>query len=172
VFAERTGTQWLPPSESFLMKHDEYIPYRAAIEKYQHHAEMLLEGLKSGDVSAASRFKWMHPRFRDKAMGDVRSAALELVDAQLVVAHEFGFENWADLERFVNKVGHEGPVSRFEAAVEAVVSGDLATLRTMLEDDPGLVRARSPRRHHATLLTLSRREWRRRRPAENASKRG
>ena len=134
------------------MKNAEYIPYRSGLEKYQHQAEVLIEGLKSGDESAAWRFKWLHPRYRGKVVNDVRSATLDLADAQLVLAHEYGFENWAALERFVNDVSQEGPVDRFEAAVEAVVAGDLVTLRTMLRDDPELIRARSTRRHHSPLL--------------------
>ena len=46
----------------------------------------------------------------------------------------------------------DGDVARFEAAVEAVISGDLTALRSMLRDHPELARARSTRRHHATLL--------------------
>ena len=41
---------------------------------------------------------------------------------------------------------------RFEAAVEAVVSGDVATLRSLLREHPELIRAVSTRRHRATLL--------------------
>jgi ankyrin repeat protein len=53
----------------------------------------------------------------------------------------------------------ESAVARFEAAVEAVIDGDVATLSTLLRDDPDLVRARStlvtngdPPVHGATLL--------------------
>lgn len=42
--------------------------------------------------------------------------------------------------------------ARFEAAVDAVVTGDLATLKALLGEDPALVRARSARAHRATLL--------------------
>lgn len=42
--------------------------------------------------------------------------------------------------------------ARFEAAVEAVISGDIATLQDMVREDPSLARARSVRPHHATLL--------------------
>ena len=77
---------------------------------------------------------------------------LDLDDARLVVAHQQSFETWADLVTFVDAVAKPGPVATFETAVEAVVSGDLATLQSILREQPDLVRARSSRPHHATLL--------------------
>ena len=41
---------------------------------------------------------------------------------------------------------------KFEEAVDAIVSGDLRGLRTLISEAPDLVRARSPREHHSTLL--------------------
>ena len=128
------------------------LPYRATLEQYQRQADPLFDAVKSGDEAAAWRFKWLHPRFRGKSVTDVRAATLDVTDAQVVVAHEYGFENWADLAQFTVAVSRDGPVERFEAAVEAVVSGDVVALRSMLRENPGLVRARSTRRHHATLL--------------------
>ena len=40
----------------------------------------------------------------------------------------------------------------FEAAVEAVITGDVATLKSLLRENPELVRTRSTREHRATLL--------------------
>ncbi len=40
----------------------------------------------------------------------------------------------------------------FERAADAVVAGDLATLRELLDDEPELVHVRSPRTHRCTLL--------------------
>jgi ankyrin repeat protein len=42
--------------------------------------------------------------------------------------------------------------TNFEAAVDALVYGDLATLAALLQASPELLRARSARPHHATLL--------------------
>jgi len=42
--------------------------------------------------------------------------------------------------------------TKFEAAVDAIVIGDLATLEQLIQESPELVRARSARPHHATLL--------------------
>jgi hypothetical protein len=128
------------------------LPYRATLEEYQQQAEALFDALKSADEAAEWRFKWLHPRFRGQSVTDVRAATLDGTDAQLVVAHEYGFESWADLAEFTDAVSRDGPVERFEAAVEAVVAGDIATLRSMLRENPELVHACSTRRHHATLL--------------------
>jgi hypothetical protein len=50
-------------------------------------------------------------------------------------------------------VTHEGSsVYQFESAVEAIITGDLATLKRLLGDNPELIGARSTREHHATLL--------------------
>jgi ankyrin repeat protein len=46
----------------------------------------------------------------------------------------------------------ESPVLQFELAVEAIVAGDVATLKALLHQNPELIRARSTREHHATLL--------------------
>jgi ankyrin repeat protein len=128
------------------------LSYCAPLQEYQQQAEALLSALKSGDEAAQWRFKWLHPRFRGKPVTDVRAALLDGADAQEVVAREYGFESWAALAEFTDAVRRDGPVARFEAAVEAVVSGDAAALRSMLQEAPELVRARSTRRHHATLL--------------------
>ena len=42
--------------------------------------------------------------------------------------------------------------ARFERAVDAVVAGDVGTLRSLLREDGGLIRQRSTRDHQATLL--------------------
>ena len=128
------------------------LSYRATLDEYQQQAQALFDALRSGDEAAAWRFKWQHPRFRGKSVKEVQPAALELADALVVVAHDYGFETWADVAEFTDAVRRDGPVARFEAAVEAVVAGEIAALRSMLAEHPELVRARSTRRHHATLL--------------------
>ncbi|MDQ3995513.1 MAG: ankyrin repeat domain-containing protein [Gemmatimonadota bacterium] len=127
-------------------------PVRAPLEEYEREAAALLDALTSGDQAAAWRFKWEHPRFRGKSVDDVKAATLDLADAQVVVARTHGFEDWPHLVAFTDALQHDPEVARFEAAVEAVISGDVATLRSMLRGDAELVRARSARRHRATLL--------------------
>jgi ankyrin repeat protein len=46
----------------------------------------------------------------------------------------------------------DATVSKFEIAVGVVVAGDIDKLASLLREDPSLVRVRSERPHHATLL--------------------
>ena len=46
----------------------------------------------------------------------------------------------------------DSDIAKFEAAVDAIVKGDAATLHKLLRENPELVRARSTREHHSTLL--------------------
>ena len=96
----------------------------------------MFDALKSGGDDARWRFKWEHPRFRGKPVAEVDPATLGLADAQLVVARQHGFEHWTDVIAFAEAVTRDSDVARFEAAVDAVVSGDLTALRSMLRDHP------------------------------------
>jgi ankyrin repeat protein len=79
--------------------------------------------------------------------------AVMLLDALHVGDDDAAWKfKWDDLSAFARAVQADGEVTRFENAVEAVVSGDLETLRSMLAEHPDLVQSRSSRRHRATLL--------------------
>jgi hypothetical protein len=73
---------------------------------------------------------------------------LTIDDVRRVIAHEHGFADWAAVAAH-----RDQPVdAHFEAAVDAIVSGDPDALHALLEADPALVRTRSPFGHHATLV--------------------
>jgi len=130
----------------------EHLSYRDPLSVYDGCARALLRDYQAGDPVAESRFKWLHPRFCGAPLAAVKGLDLSAEDARLVIARECCFDTWSDLASFADAVAREGPITRFEAAVEALVAGDADRLRTMLRDDPDLVTARSVRWHHATLL--------------------
>jgi ankyrin repeat protein len=81
------------------------------------------------------------------------SEVCTLARAQFAIAREHGFTSWPKFAKHVESlVRPHSPVSEFEAAVDAIVSGDLATLRKLLRKNPGLVKDRSTRDHRSTLL--------------------
>jgi len=76
-----------------------------------------------------------------------------LVDAQFVIARSQGFTSWPKLVKHIGEVARGGSlVAEFEAAVDAVVAGDLRSLKQYLRQNPSLIRQCSTREHRATLL--------------------
>jgi ankyrin repeat protein len=86
-------------------------------------------------------------------LSDDDTATCSLADAQLFMARLHDFVSWPRFSAHIEALARaDSPDAEFEAAADAVVSGDIATLRSMLEANPELVRARSARDHAATLL--------------------
>ena len=118
------------------------LPFPSPLEDFERQAADLLAGGRSADPDAT------HTVPRD------------LADAQLALARAYSFRDWPSLTAWVEEVARpNSAVARFESAVEAVITGDMPTLRLLLAADPDLVRARStivsdrdPPVHAATLL--------------------
>jgi ankyrin repeat protein len=134
------------------------LPFDAGLDEYLKQAQALLAAFESGDTAALQCFRERHPRFLDAKIpwlprnvsdAELRSAGLELNDAQLTVARWYDFRDWPALIEYVEEVTRDdSPVHRFESAVEAVIAGNIATLQTLLREHPELVRARSTRITH------------------------
>jgi len=79
--------------------------------------------------------------------------ACNLTAAKFVIARSHGFRSWTQFAHHIQPLARSGSHDRdFETAAEAIVTGDLATLKRLLRRNPELVRARSAREHNATLL--------------------
>jgi len=76
-----------------------------------------------------------------------------LTAAQFVIARAHGFESWPKLAKHLESLARaNSAVNHFERAADAIVTGDAATLEQILHQSPDSIRARSSRRHEATLL--------------------
>jgi len=145
------------------------LPFRAGLAEYQQQADALLAAWTAGDQRAIQIVRHKHPRFLDATIpwrpknlseAEVRSVTLDGADAQLTIARWYDFASWTRLAEYVDAVTRDdSPVCLFESAVEAVITGDRATLGSLLHRHPELVRARStrvthfdPPQHRATLL--------------------
>lgn len=145
------------------------LPVTAALAEYEAQVDALFAAYQVRDRQALQLIGNLHPRFLDPVVAwkplfatdeEIAAAALTHDDAQLTVARCYTFLDWNALSELVTAVSDTtSPVSRFERAAEAVIDGDLTTLRRLLADDPSLVHARStritcqdPPVHGATLL--------------------
>ena len=158
------------------------LPLRPNLERYKNLAKELVKACKSGDEKAIGDWtrQWIRTLARltgskstpqvlvkiDGRTNEVvdfvrrklwgsKSAARKcaLADAQFVIARSHGFESWPKFAKHLEALARKSStVARFEAAADAIVSGDVATLKRSLRDDPTLIHANSMREHAATLL--------------------
>jgi hypothetical protein len=133
----------------------------------------------AGDGAALDRLLAEHGAFLRKRLSHSAwcgGPALDFsgADARAILAREHHFTSFDKLARHLADVKQgASSVAAFEAAVDALVAGDLAALERSLRTNPALVHARSPRTHRATLLhyvgTNGVEGWRQRTPANAVS---
>jgi hypothetical protein len=158
------------------------LPAHPSLEQYRKRAKDLVKACKSGEPSAIHEWttRWMEdldaqyrksisPALTDAlsgGIGEIQQFARErlagdnqknrkcsLANAQFVIARVHGFESWPRFSTHLERLALMGsPESAFEAAADAIVSGDASTLERLLRETPDLIRARSTREHRGTLL--------------------
>ena len=158
------------------------LPPRPNLEQYKKRAKDLVTAARSSDPDAIRAWatEWLQTlaellgvtiapplqQALDGAIGALeqrardlmtaaraKSATLTLADAQFLIASAHGFQNWSEFANHVQrKPLPDASGNEFEAAVDAVVAGDLSTLESIVGRHPDVIRAHSSRVHHATLL--------------------
>src|SRR5271170_7975174 len=157
------------------------LPPQPNLEQYKKQAKDLVKACKSADPEAlgawAARWvktlqrlqgleitrelpvrvdRWVAQveEFARRKLQDSGSGAkCSLADAQFVIARAHGYENWpAFAAQITAQTRRDSPESQFEAAVDAIVGGDVPALERLLRQRPELIRARSTREHRAALL--------------------
>jgi hypothetical protein len=116
------------------------LPEEATLETLQKVALSLWRAAEAGDAGALAKLK---------------QDGVSLSNARFVTARAYGFQNWAKFARHLKTRARLSSVSRFEDAADAVVAGDIETLRELLLADHKLAQTRSTRSHGATLLNYT-----------------
>jgi ankyrin repeat protein len=122
------------------------LPARPNLAQLKIQANELRRSDREGNPSAAARIVAHHPRMRDRILQAELHKPLALADAQLVIAREYGFDNWARLKHHVETAGRVArfqPHPRFDDAVAALDAGDLERLRRLIVSEPELIDART-----------------------------
>jgi len=136
------------------------LPPRPNSEQYKKLAKDLQRAAKAGDPDAVRQWatRWedtfgaarLAQRFAEFQKSD---APCTLTAAQFFLARSHGFLSWPKFSRHLEELARaHSPISQFETAADAIVTGDAATLAKLLSENPHLVRARSTREHRSTLL--------------------
>jgi len=129
------------------------LPARPNLEQYRTQAKDLVKSRERKETDALQRIRLHYSRLRVLSDADFENAEFVLADAQFVIAREYGFESWPKFSKHIEATQRDNsPISNFESAVDAIITGDLAQLSALLKLDPNLILARSTRLHRATLL--------------------
>jgi len=157
------------------------LPPRPSLEQYKKLAKDFQHACKSHDPGAVREWaaRWadtlarlqgqaitpearrkigwvaeqVERQWRKIQQSNEQAARSTLAGAQFFIARCHGFAGWPKFAKHLEGLARaNSPVSRFESAVDAIVSGDIAALEKLLRDHPELVRARSTRAHRSTLL--------------------
>src|SRR5256885_15705245 len=109
------------------------LPARPSLEQYRKQAKDLFKARKFAE--AIQRLKRFHPRLTKTTEAEIADAKLSLADAQWVIAREHAFESWPKFVKHIQELARtDSPVSSFELAVEAIVTGDVAVLSRLLRE--------------------------------------
>ncbi len=132
------------------------LPRHPHLGYYKKLAKDLLAAIADDDPAALR--EWVK-RFAladeiERVESHIRSANIgKLAGAQFFIARAHGFASWPKFARHVEEMQHDGSAdAQFEAAADAIVSGDIATLQRLLDERPELIRQRSSRDHRSALL--------------------
>ncbi len=132
------------------------LPPHPHLGYYRKLAKDLLKACASDDPTALRAWvkQLISAEQIERVESRLRSAKIgKLTEAQYFIARAHGFASWPKFARHVEDLQHAGsPDAIFEQAADAIVSGDIAALRRLLDESSELIRQRSSRDHRSTLL--------------------
>src|SRR5215510_802965 len=102
------------------------LPKGIDLNQYKTQAKELLKQARAAQPEALDRLRQYHPEHNLLA----KSGSLRLADTQLVIARENEFPSWSKFKQYL----------LFRNAVQALDSGDIERLETLLDKHPWLVR--------------------------------
>ncbi len=153
------------------------LPQRPSLEGYQKLASELVVACKSANEAALRDWaeKWLAKLVKDSGLTfgrelpqvlgrwvrqleaftqrELLTAPCNLATSRYIIARSHGFGDWRRFTHHLKELAsRNSSIWNFETAADAIVSGNLSTLRRLLRRDRKLVKMRSTREHHATLL--------------------
>lgn len=152
------------------------LPAKPNLERYKKLAKELVKACKSNDNERIGVWaeKWVTsvvklsglvitkhlPVSVDHWINQVEEFArrelatsCRITNAQSVIARSHGFPSWPKFAKHIDGLAvKSSTIARFETAADAIVAGDLKTLKRLLQNEPKLIAKRSTREHRATLL--------------------
>jgi hypothetical protein len=130
------------------------LPSNPNLDHLKHQAKDLRKEHTARTPGVAQRIREFHPRFGRATDAEIFAAHLNLTEAQLAIAREYGFPSWTRLKAHIEKpvlsdqlnLPHHERIedATFRRAVDLLDAGDVAGLRAHLHQHPNLVHQHVP----------------------------
>ncbi len=127
------------------------LPSSANLDHLKYQAKDLFRDLRADQLSAFQRIIEFHPKFKHLDDTLISQQRFGLVDAQLVIAREYGYSSWnrlrevvADMNNVDIALNHNERIDDivFRQALDFMDEGNLPDLATHLEKYPHLISQR------------------------------
>src|SRR6185295_10491181 len=106
-----------------------------AVGNWADQVEEFAQRKLSGDAASGST--------KAGETGPPQSGRCRLAEAQFVIARSHGFESWPRFIKHIEGLTNKSSaVARFEAAADAIIKGEITTLKRLLREDPSLISRR------------------------------
>lgn len=109
------------------------LPQQPHLDVPKREARELLAQCRDARPDALERIQHRHPKFKTADIAAIATAPIKLSDAQLVLAREYGFSNWAALKQRIGEHGVAG------ALQDAIKTGDTEAVVALLRDHPAML---------------------------------
>ena len=123
------------------------LPPRPNLEQLKKQAKTLLKAHRSGDVATIPRLRQGISNLSAASDTEILNTKFSLLDAQLVIAREQGFQNWQELEAAVqdaagNSAGDAPPIQLSigdirELSLRTEAGGETPGCLVLLEEEEG-----------------------------------
>ena len=94
------------------------LPIRPSFPQLKKQAKRLCQDWQSGAPEAMERIQAHHPAYSKLPAAQISDIDLSLRDAQLVIAREYGFSNWAEMKKKIE--GEMAKPTREERVAERI----------------------------------------------------
>src|SRR5579859_1148414 len=95
-----------------------HLPANPSLEHLKNQAKDLLKAIRAGDEDATRRFKEQLSQSKPAAGQRNLPRRFTLADAQLVIAHEYGFVSWPKLKAYVEFIAPAAEESKQKSPLQ------------------------------------------------------
>ena len=118
------------------------LPPNPSLEQLKKRAKDLLKAYRSGKAEALARFRASVSRLATASDAEIQGAQFALLDAQGVIAGEYGFDSWTALAAQVEQRSQGYSVDDQYRFFVAVIDLDVEGVRQALDAAPAVVDGR------------------------------